>query len=43
MLNHIKKRMLELSATLLNYFAIYGFNYKKFLSDVTYDRFFIKE
>ena len=40
MIHTIKKRMLELSATILNYFALYGFNYRKLLSDVTYEKIF---
>jgi len=43
MLNNLKKRLLELSATVLNYFSVYGFNYRKLLSDVTYERFFGSE
>ena len=43
MLEGIKKRLLGLSATVLNYFSIYGLNYRSFLSDVTYERFFIQK
>ena len=43
MLEGIKSRLLGLSATVLNYFSIYGLNYRKLLSDVTYERFFLKE
>jgi hypothetical protein len=40
MIERLKKRLLIFSATVLNYFSVYGFNYKRLLSDVTYERFF---
>ena len=40
MLISIKKRLLELSATFLNYFSVYCLDYKKLISDVTYRKLF---
>ena len=40
MFKRIKKRLLELSATLLNYFAVYGVNYRNFISDFTSEKLF---
>ena len=40
MFNNIKKRALALSATFLNYFSIYCFDYKKLISDMTYRKLF---
>ena len=40
MIRKIKGKLLQLSATVLNYLSVYGFNYRKLLSDVTYEKFF---
>ena len=40
MLSRIKKRLLGFSATVLNYLSIYCFDYKRFLSDITYEKLF---
>jgi hypothetical protein len=41
MLGVMKLRLLSIGATFLNYFSLYGFNYRKLLSDITYERLFI--
>ena len=38
MINKIKALFLVFSAIFLNYFSIYGVNYRGFLSDMTYHK-----